>query len=193
MKKLILSALFAILVSLSTQASASAITTALQAAINSNNFAQIDSIAAANPAAQGEIAMYLLQQAQAKMATNPDIAARIFAAAAPFVAQIPSSQAADAASIIASIVSTASGAGFESSNPGAASSIFEAALGMTNQPNILASNPNLHATVLAGANTFLEKNPQGADKKLQDIVSLAQAPGAPPTVNALGAYVPSAE
>lgn len=193
MKKLILAALLVLFVSASGQASASAATAAVQSAINSNNFAAIASYAAANPAAQGEIAMYLLQQAQAKLATNPNLAAQIFAAATPYVSQIPAGQSASAATIIASIVNTVSGAGFQSSNPGPASSIFADALNMTNQPNILAANPNLHANTLTAANAFLDKNPQGADKKLRETVSLAQAPGTPPTVNTVGAHVPSAQ
>ncbi len=190
MKRLILSALFAIFISLAAQASASAVTSSVQAAINSNNFAQIEAIAAGNPGAQGEIAMYLLQQAQSKMASNPSLAAKIFEAAGPYVSQIPAAQSASAAGMIGSIVDTANGAGFQSGNPGAASAIFGAAIGMANQPNILAANPKLYETSLANANAFLEKNPQGAEKKLKDIVSLAQAPGAP-RGNAIGAHIPT--
>ncbi len=193
MKKLILSALFVLFVTLSGQASASPYTAAIQAIVGGGNVAAIDAYAAANPGAQGELAMYLLEQAQAKLATNPTLAAQLFAAAGTYVGQIPAAQAASAAGIIASIVNTVSGVGFQTSNPGAASSIFTTALNMTNQPNILAANPNLHATVLAGANAFLEKNPQGADKKLREVVSLAQTPGTAPTVNAVGAHIPSAQ
>lgn len=193
MKKLFLSALLALFVSISGQAHASAATSAVQAAINSNNFAGIDSYAAANPAAQGEIAMYLLQQAKAKLASNPTLAAKLFEAASAYVAQIPAAQSTNAASLIASIVNTVNGAGFQSSNPDAASSIFAAALNMSNQPNILAANPNLYATVLSSANVFLNKNPQAANKKLKDVVSLAQSAGTPPSTNAIGGNVPSVE
>ena len=193
MKKLILSALLALFVSFSGQASASPATAAVAAAVSSGNFAGIDAYAAANPGAQGEIAMYLLQQAQARIAANPALAAKLFEAAAAYVSQIPAGQSAQAANLIASIVGIANGAGFQTRNPDAASSIFAAALGMTNQPNILAANPNLHSTVLANANDFLGKNPQGANKKLKETVSLAQSAGTTPTVNAVGANVPSAE
>lgn len=193
MKRLILSTLLALFVSLSGQASASLATAAVAAAISSNNFAAIDSYAAANPAAQSEIAMVLLQQAQAKITTNPALAAKIFEAAAVYIAQIPAAQSAQAANLIASIVGTVNGEGFQSANPDAASTIFAAALSMSNQPNILAVNPNLHATVLANADAFIQKNPQGADKKLKERVSLAQTPGVLPSVNNIGAHVPSAE
>ncbi len=193
MKKLILSALFALFVSFSVQASASAVTDSIQAAIAAGNFEKINQIAAANPAAQGEIAMYLLQQAQAKIATNPTLAAKIFAAAAPFVGQIPAKQSAQAAQIIASVVGTASGKGFGAASPCPAGDILAAAIGMTAQPNISSQNASLHGQTLANANGLLEQSPQCAGSTLQSVVSLAQTPGVAPTIFNIGAHAPSAE
>lgn len=191
MNKVILSALLGLFVSYGVVASASPVTNSVQTAINNNNIAGIAAIAAANVPAQGEIGLFLLQQAQAKLSSNPALAAQLFEAAAAYVAQMNPAQSASAATIIAAITNTANGAGFQSGNPDATSAIFAAALGMTNQPNIIAANSNLHATVLADANAYLQKNPQGANKKLKDSVSLAQAPGFTPTTNAIGGNVPS--
>jgi hypothetical protein len=192
MKKLLLSAIFALLVSFGVDASASALTNSVQAAINSGNLDQIAAIAAANPTAQGEIAMFLLQQASAKIGSNPTLAASLLKAAGPMTAQIPASQSAAAAAIIASIVQTASGSGFQTANPDAASGIFSAALVISSQPNIAAAAPGLKATTLASANAFIEKNPQAASN-LKETVLLAQTPSVAPTVNTRGANIPSAE
>ncbi|NDE91188.1 MAG: hypothetical protein EB059_08665 [Alphaproteobacteria bacterium] len=197
MKKLILSVLFAFFICTCVHASASPLidsqANSIHAAINSGNFAQVNAIAAANPGAQGEIAMFLLSQAQAKITSNPALAAKIFATATPFVAQIPDNQTQSAATIIASIVASASSPAFQKSNPGAASDIFTAALNMSSQPNILAVNSGLHAKVLVDANSFVSANPDGAGKLLKDTVSLAQTPGTMPTINTIGAFAPSAQ
>jgi hypothetical protein len=193
MKKLVLAALFVIFVSLSAQASASAVTNSVQAAIASGNFEQIEAIAAANPAAQGEIAMYLLQQSSSKIASNPALAAKIFAAATPYVAQVPANQSGKAAGLIASVVQAAGSEGFSAKNPDAASDIFAAGLNMSSQPNIIAQSPGLHDTTLASASSFVDKNPQYAKGDLKSAVSLAQSPGVRPTINNIGAQTPSAQ
>lgn len=193
MKKLILSALFVFFVSLSGQASASAVSTAVQSAISSNNFDSIATFAAGNPAAQGELAMYLLQQAQAKLATNPALAAKLFQAAAAYVAQIPAAQAGQAANIIASVVSSTSSKVCQAGGADPYSTILAAALSMSNQPNIIAANANLHATVLASADAYVAKSPECAGDNLKQTVLLAQTPGISPTINNVGAHGPSAE
>lgn len=193
MKKLVLSSIFAFLLTFASVANASTVTDQIQAAINAGNYDQIGTIAAANAGAQGEIAMFLLDQALAKISSNPSQAAQIFAAAGPYVSQIPAGESGSAATKINSIVSAASGAGFQSSNPGAASDIFTAALLMTNQPNILAANPNLHAGVLSAANTFVQNNPQGANDGLKNAVQLAETAGSAPGTGPVGAHIPTTE
>lgn len=192
MKKLILSALFALFVSFSIQASASAVTDSVQAAIAAGNFEKVNQIAAANPTAQGEIAMYLLQQAQAKITTNPALAAKIFTAAGPLVGQIPEKQSAQAAQLIASIVGTANGKGFQTASPCPASDIFAAALGMTNQPNILSQNASLHGQTVADASGLNAQNPQCDGSKLAAQLAVFQGATTPTTFN-LGAHAPSAQ
>ncbi len=191
MKKLILSALFALFATFAVHASASAITDSVQSAIAAGNFEKINAIAAANPGAQGEIAMYLLQQAQSKVTTNPTLAAKIFTAAGPFVGQIPEGQSKQASSIIASLVNTANGKGFQAATPCPASDIFAAALGMTDQPNISQQNAGLHGQTVANANGLMAQNPQCDGSKLAALLAVTQ--GTAPTVTTLGAHVPSIE
>ncbi|MDX1921901.1 MAG: hypothetical protein SFW65_02060 [Alphaproteobacteria bacterium] len=191
MKKLILSALFALFTTFAVQASASAVTDSVQAAIAAGNFEKINQIAAANPGAQGEIALYLLQQAQSKIATNPTLAAKLFTAAGPFVGQIPESQSKQAATIIAALVNIANGKGFQAASPCPASDIFAAALGMTEQTNISTQNAGLHGQTVSNANGLMAQNPQCEGDKLAALLAVTQ--GTTPTVNTLGAHAPSVE
>jgi hypothetical protein len=181
MKKFISAFVFVILLTFSFQASAASWTAALQAAINSGNIGQINSIAAANPGDQGAIALFLLQQAQAKLPTNASLAAKIFQAASPFVSQITGPDANTAANILQDIVNTAKESNFQQANCQGALTVLGAAINMSSLPNIVAANPNLHNITLAAANDSIHSNPQCDTKELEDQVSLAQQPFAPPT------------
>jgi hypothetical protein len=165
----------------------------IQAAINSKNFHQVDVIAASNPGAQGEIALFLLQQAQSKLASNPELAAQIFASANPFVNQINAPKNTDAAAVLLSMVSTAKDGGFQQKNCVGALTILGAALSMSTLPNISSVAPNLHAITLAAANDSLESKPLCDTKSLQDEVSLAETPGTPPRIGPGPVITPSAD
>lgn len=183
MKKIISALAFVTLLTFSFHASAAPWTAALQAAVNSGNTSQINSIAAANPGDQGAIALFLLQQAQAKLPTDVALAAKIFQAASPFVSQISGTDATTAANILQDIVNTTKESNFQQANCQGALTILGAAINMSSLPNIVAANPNLHNITLAAANDSIHSNPQCDTKELEDQVSLVQQPFAPPTNN----------
>lgn len=150
-------------------------TSALQTAIQQGNFNQINIIAAQNPQSQGDIALYLLQQSQQDQGKTK---IKLFLAAAPFVGQIGASDAGKADDLILAMLKIASDENFQNGDPKGAAAIFTAALIMSNQPNIVAADPNLHAAVLEEAHKFHEKHP-GTDNNFDEQVSLAEAGGAP--------------
>jgi hypothetical protein len=199
MKKILVQVVFALLIFAAPPAFAASITEQVQAAIAAGNYDQINTIAAGNPASQGDIAMYLLSQAQSKVGTNPTLAARLFSAAVPFVSEIPAGQSASAASTIQFMANTASGSDFQSQNPCPATDIFTAAISMSNQSNIKAANGGLNASVMAAASSFVSSDSEGQqcdsdNKKLQQLVSLAVTPtNTPPTTSTINAIIPSAE
>lgn len=167
-------------------------TSEVQAAIQSGNFEQINVIGAKNPAAAGEIAMYLLQQSQDK-ALSPQVRVKIFNAAAPFVGQIPPKDTPAVGKIISAMLDLAKDPAFRKNNPAAASDIYAAALNMSSQPNIIVGNPNLHNIVLADADDYIDDNAAYVDKRLQEQVSLALQVGAPPPLGPRSTINPSQE
>jgi hypothetical protein len=147
-------------------------------AIRNGNYNQINIIAASHPESQGAIAMFLLKESQAHK-NNPDQEVKIFAAATPFVGRIPAADAEQAGDIIRALLKFADDPTVQRNNPRDAGNVFLTALFMSSQPNLVANDPNLHAEVLEAADDFVKTNPQDADKKLLDEISLAQAGGAP--------------
>lgn len=196
MKSKILAPVFTVLLLLATPVSAASWTAAVAAALNSGDMTQIDIIAAENPTQQGDIAMFLLQQAKAKMTSNPALAAKIFAAAAAYVPQIPSANVcgnASAVQIIKDVLSSVSSASFQSGQVEAAGSVIAAAVQMSTAPNVATCAGDLNELALAAADQFLTNNPQ-APLKVKQLVSLAQTQGGgAPTVGVQGAGVPSGE
>lgn len=150
----------------------------IHAAIQNNNFNQINIIAASHPEAQGAIALYLLEQSQTYK-NNPELEVKIFKAATPFVGRLPAADVAAADEIIAGMLTLAADKNFQQRNPQEASAIFLNALVMSSQPNVVANDPTLHSEVLEAADDFVKENPADADKKLLEEVSLAEAGGAP--------------
>ncbi len=179
-------------VTFSGSAFAASWTAALQAAVNSGNVGQINSIAAANPGDQAAIALFLLEQAEAKLPHNPSLAAKIFQAASPFLSQVQGADAKKAANILQDIVNTAKESNFQQANCQGALTILGAAINMSSLPNIEAANPNLHNLTLAAANDSIHNNPQCDTKELENQVSLAQNPNPPPKVGPDGPH-PSAD
>ncbi|MBI3419290.1 MAG: hypothetical protein HY053_04065, partial [Proteobacteria bacterium] len=145
MKKFIFAAALVALLGTSLPAMAAPWSSALQAAVNSGNTGQINAIAAAHPDAQGEMALFLLQQVAALLATKPELAAKIFAATGPFVPQVPAGQSPSAADILIKIIQTAKDSGFQQKDCRGALTILGAALSMSSMPNIVVASPNLHA------------------------------------------------
>jgi hypothetical protein len=148
----------------------------MQAAVNAGNTAKIDQIAAANTGAQGEIALFLLQQAQAKLASNPELAAKIFAAAGPFVNQVGGDNAQKAANVLTAMVASAKDSSFQQKNCVGALTILGAALSMSSLPNISAVAPNLHSITLAAANDSLESKPKCDTEELASLAEGTQRP-----------------
>jgi hypothetical protein len=163
----------------------------IDAAVKYSNYKQIDVIAASHPEAQGEIAVYLLQQSRSYR-NDPEKEVRLFKAATPFVSRINAANVRPASEVIADMTQLASDPTFQSRNPQGAADIYLYALNMSGQPNVVAYDPNLHSEVLEAANDFIKSHPQDSDKKLLDQVSLAQAGGAPETTPR-GIINPSAE
>jgi hypothetical protein len=147
-------------------------------AIKNGNYNQINIIAASHPEAQGAIALFLLNESQ-KYKNNSDQEVKIFKAATPFVGRIPASDTEQADQIIGAMLKFASDPGVQRNSPRDAGDVFLTAMFMSNQPNMVAYDPNLHSEVLEAADDFVKGHPQDADKKLIDEVSLAQAGGAP--------------
>ncbi len=163
----------------------------IQEAVKYSNYNRINVIAASNPDAQGEIALFLLQKAQESKA-SPDQDVKLFAAATPFVGRIPAADASKASDVVRAHLELAANPDFQKKYPRQAGDIFVHALYMSGQPNIVAYDPTLHAEVLEAANDFIKRSPSDADKKLLEEISLAQAGGAPETTP-VGVIEPSAE
>ncbi len=163
----------------------------MDAAIARNDFGRINTIAANNPGALGDIAMFLLQKARDRL-PDIDAAAKIFLAAVPFIIHVPPGDAGQAAGILLAVETAAKETDFQQKDCRGAITILGAALTMSSVPNIAAAAPNLHADFLADANAALEENPACDSAELQNEVSLAQVPTVP-TIGALGALTPSAD
>lgn len=191
MKKLLLISAFLFSFAVVSPVHAAAWTDAIQNAIKSGDYAQIDVIGAKYPEAQGEIAMYLLQQSQ-NPALSQDARIKLFVAATPYVGQVPPADAGKAAAIIQAMVNLANNPAFRKSNPHDTAEIFAAAVSMTSQPNIVAQDPNFRNLVLANADDFLGDAPADVIKKLQEQVSLALQIGTPPPLGPRGTLLPSA-
>ena len=189
MQKNIATIIFAAAVAFATPAHASW-QTDLQAAIASGNIGQINTIAAANPSVQGDIAMAMLQAASTMVATNPTAATALFQAAAPFAGSIPAGQASTASGYVNAMFETAKNSTFQTNHPSEAANIFSTSLTLASLPNIAGASPNLYAQILQEANDFLDKKPveNAGTNNLQTL--LAQAPGNPGT-NAQGPQDPS--
>ncbi len=193
MKKFMLVFVVALLLAQSHVALASDWMTELREAVANGNFAEINIIAANNPGAQNDIAMFLLREGQNNLATRPDVATRLFAAAVPFASQIKLGSAREAGNVIATFLALARDPAFQKRNPQGASDIFTAALAMSIEPNIVVANPNLHNVALADARDFMGDNPADANKVLADQISLALQIGSPAPIGPRGVINPSAE
>ncbi len=163
-----------------------------QAAITSGNLAEINVIAANNPSAQGAIAMMLLKQAQSQVNTRPADAIKMFNAAALFASQISLSDGPAAGNVVNTMLVLASGADFQKKNARDAGDIFKAALAISDEPNIIVTNPTLHNRVLANATDFMNDNPF-VDSGVKEQVNLALQIGSPPPLGPHGVINPSAE
>lgn len=188
MKKLALISALIVTLFASTVAFAASWTEQIQAAIKNGKFDQIDVIAAKNPEDQGDIAMYLLQQSQ-NTGLSQDVRIKIFTSAAPFGSQIPQEDSTQAASLISDMLNLSGDPAFQQSHHQQAVAIISTALGLSDQPNILTGNPNVHEVALAQANEFINDGDQG----LQDQVDLALQVGLSPPVGPRGIINPSAE
>lgn len=167
--------------------------TDLREALTNGNFTEINVIAANNPGAQNDIAMFLLREGQNNLATRPDVAIKLFTAAVPFASQIKLPSAREAGNIISTFLALARDPAFQRRNPQGASEIFTSALAMSTEPNLVVANPNLHNAALADARDFMGDNPSDANKVLADQVSLALQVGSPPPIGPHGVINPSAE
>ncbi|MER2519247.1 MAG: hypothetical protein ABTQ34_00990 [Bdellovibrionales bacterium] len=193
MKKFALVIIAALLFAQSHAVVASDWMTELREALANGNFAEINVIAANNPGAQNDIALFLLREGQNNLATRPDVAIRLFSAAVPFASQIKLTSAREAGNIIAAFLALARDPAFQKRNPQGASDIFTAALAMSIEPNIVVANPNLHNVVLADARDFMGDNPVDANKVLADQINLALQVGSPAPIGPRGVINPSAE
>jgi hypothetical protein len=176
MQKNIAAILFTAAIALATPAHASW-QTDLQAAIAAGNVGQINSIAAANPTMQGDIAMAILQAASGMVNTNPAGAVSLFQAAAPFASSIPAGQASTAGGYINTMFDAAKSDTFQANNPSEAANIFSTALTLASLPNITAEFPNMYSAILAQANEFLDKKPIESAGTEGLNALLAQQPG----------------
>lgn len=163
------------------------------AAINSGDLSGVGAIGASNPGAQGDMALFLLQQAQSKFDTDPDLAAKIFQAAAPFVAQVNPSNSPAAAGAISDLINKAKDTRAQEKSCQGSLTILGVALTMSTLPNLVAAAGNLHTVAMAAANDTLDSNPKCDTKALEDQVSLAENFGTPPAVGPLGALAPSSD
>jgi hypothetical protein len=163
----------------------------LRAAIDGGNFDRVNIIAATHPGAQGDIALLLLKEAQAH-ASDRAMQIKIFDAATPFVGRIPAANIGPADDMISAMLAVGADPDFQQLHPQQANAILLSALVMSSQPNLVANDPTLHARALEAADDFVKKNPQDADKKLLDEVSLAEAGGAP-SITPIGTINPSQE
>lgn len=193
MKKFALVLIAAFLLAQGNVAVASDWTTELREALANGNFAEINVIAANNPTAQNDIAMFLLREGQNNLATRPDVAIKLFAAAVPFASQIKLPNAREAGNIISAFLALARDPAFQRRSPQGASEIFTAALAMSTEPNIVVANPNLHNVALANARDFMGDDASDANKVLADQISLALQVGSPPPIGPHGVINPSAE
>lgn len=182
MKKLVLLASLMLTIFAISPAFAASVTEQIQAAVKSGNFEQINVIAAKNPEDQGDIAMYLLQQSQ-NSALSEDVRIKLFTSAAPFGSQIPVDDSQQAASLIGDMLNQLP------PDHKKASGVIAAALGLSDQPNILTGNPQVHEKALALADEYVADG----DKALQDQVDLALQVGLNPPVGPRGIIVPSVE
>lgn len=195
MKKFALILIAAFLFAQSHAALASDWATELREALANGNFAEINVIAANNPNAQSDIAMFLLREGQNNLAARPDVAIKLFTAAVPFASQIKLASAREAGNIISTFLALARDPAFQNRNHQGASEIFTAALAMSTEPNLVVANPNLHNVALADARDFMgdSPNPSDTNKILADQINLALQIGSPAPLGPHGVINPSAE
>ncbi|MDR3450377.1 MAG: hypothetical protein P4M15_11650 [Alphaproteobacteria bacterium] len=167
----------------------------LQAAINSNNFAEINVIAANNPNDQGGIALALLTAAKNDVGSHDGTAIKLFTLATPFADQLSPSQALPASTAIVALVGLAGNPELQHKDPKGAHQVFTAALTMSSDSPIATVRPGLHNFVVAAAEDFGDKYAQNdPDKKdLDDHINLALQVGSPPPLGPHGVLTPSPE
>lgn len=168
MRNFLFAAVLLFTIAIISPASAASWTGAVNAAIQSGKFDQIDVIAAKDPGAAGDIAAYVLQKAE--NSNNPQTAIKLFDAAAPLSGQIGPSGVDSEIGAVNAILKLANNPGQQKSDPKGTAQLFKDALNISSQPGVTAKDPHLHDTVLADANDFLHNNP---DLQVDDI-SLAQ-------------------
>jgi D-arabinose 1-dehydrogenase-like Zn-dependent alcohol dehydrogenase len=179
-KKLIAAAILVGLVSVTTPALA-AWQDDLMAAINAGDFAKIESIAASNASAQGQIAVILLQQGQKKLTTNPELGAKLFVEGSLFANQANDPLNEAAAQAILDVVNLAKDKDFQQKNCVGALTVLGSALSMSSMSNISEAAPNLHSVTLAAANESVDNQDSLCDKdKLKAL--LAEDQGTPPRI-----------
>jgi hypothetical protein len=153
----------------------------LMAAINAGDFAKIESIAASNPAAQGQIAVILLQQGQKKLPTNPELGSKLFVEGSLFANQANDPHNKAAADAILAVVNIAKDKDFQQKNCVGALTVLGSALSMSSMSNISEASPNLHSVTLAAANESVDNQDSLCDKeKLKAL--LAEDQGTPPRI-----------
>jgi hypothetical protein len=165
----------------------------VNAAISSGKFEEIDRIAAANPTALGEIGLVLLDKSKSLASSNPEKAALIFAAATPFVGQIPDGKVDTAIAAIKTLLDAAKGISGDQSSCVGASKVYSSALNMSSQPNVVAQSATLHDVALTDARSAVRSNSACGSQGLDDQVSLALQPNAPALAGLQGAVVPSGD
>lgn len=152
--------------------------TDLQKALQNGQYTEIDVIAANHPALQGQIAVYLLDQAQINTGSQPDKAVKLLVAATTFVDQIEVADIDSVSRDVNALLSLARNADFRKKDPQAAATLYTSALAISRDPSVIMTNPDLHHSVVADARDFLNKDPQNSDPQLSDEVSLALQIGA---------------
>jgi hypothetical protein len=174
MKKFVIAIAILFATAFLSPASAAPWTSAVQAAIAKNNYAQINIIVASNPSAAGDIAAYLLQQAQNDAASNPGKAIKLFDVATPLTGQVSPAEAPNVVTSLTALLALANDPAFQKKDPHGAAEIFANVLNVSAEANIAGQSPHLHDIALSEANDFLHNNPDLNDKKLAEDIELAQ-------------------
>jgi hypothetical protein len=146
-------------------------TAAVTADINNGNYAGINQVVAANPSAAGDIAAFVLQQAQNDAGSNPGKSVKLLEVAVPLAAQIPGADKGAVLGNVQALLNLANNTNFQNSNPKGTAKVFAGLINILSLPNF-SGNPKLQGQVVADASAFIQSHP-GADDELKDDVLLA--------------------